>query len=90
MSSPKVVEAKISPSGQITLPKEAQKILNVSEGDRVCMILEDDKIIVTNEFVAALRSLQEKMEPELEKAGLNSEEDIIKLCREIRKESGIL
>jgi hypothetical protein len=39
-----------------------------------------------NATIYALETLQRAMEGEAEKAGLNSEEDILALCREVRVE----
>jgi hypothetical protein len=39
-----------------------------------------------NANIYAMRTLQREMQGEFEKAGLNSEDDIIALCREVRAE----
>lgn len=40
------VTAKITSKGQITLPKEVRKILDVHEGSVVVFEKEDDKIVI--------------------------------------------
>jgi AbrB family looped-hinge helix DNA binding protein len=72
--------------GQVTIPKEIRTLLKVGEGDRVTFICEGDYAIVMNANIYAMRTLQRSMEGEFEKAGINSEDDIISLCREIRAE----
>lgn len=41
-----VVTAKITSKGQITLPKEVRKLLDVHEGGVVVFEKEDDKIVI--------------------------------------------
>lgn len=41
-----VVTAKISSKGQITLPKEVRKLLDVKEGSVVVFEKEDDRIVI--------------------------------------------
>jgi AbrB family looped-hinge helix DNA binding protein len=86
MNIPMIENAKIMSKGQVTIPKEIRTLLKVTEGDRVTFICEGDYAIVMNANIYAMRTLQKSMEGEFEKAGLNSEEDIIALCREVRAE----
>ena len=72
--------------GQITLPVDIRRNLRLSTGDRVALIYENDRVILMNPAVYAMEQLQEAMAGEWEKAGINSEEDIISLCRETRAE----
>jgi AbrB family looped-hinge helix DNA binding protein len=90
MDLTKTDRAIITAQDQITLPKEARAILNVSAGDQVAFIYEDEFVIIANPFAISLRKLQNAVIKELYKTGFNSEEDIVKLCREIRSENGIL
>lgn len=41
-----VVTAKITSKGQITLPKEVRKLLDVKEGSVVVFEKEDDRIVI--------------------------------------------
>ena len=78
--------AKVMSKGQITLPVDIRRNLRLSTGDRVALIYENDRVILMNPAVYAMEQLQEAMAGEWEKAGINSEEDIISLCRETRAE----
>lgn len=78
--------AKVMSKGQVTIPKEIRTRLKVTEGDRVTFICESDYAIVMNANIYAMRTLQKEMSGEFEKAGLNSEEDIMTLVREVRAE----
>ena len=86
MGIPMIDNAKVMSKGQITIPKEIRSLLKVSEGDRVTFICEGDYAIVMNANIYAMRTLQKEMEGEWEKAGINCEDDIIELCREVREE----
>lgn len=41
-----ILTSKITSKGQITLPKEVRKLLNVQEGNVVIFEKEDDKIVI--------------------------------------------
>ena len=78
--------SRVTSKGQITIPIEIRKKLNLKTGDKVVFIEEGDKIIFANSSMIALREFQEGMEGEAERAGIHSEEDLNKLVKEIRKE----
>ena len=78
--------AKVMSKGQITLPSDIRKSMKLSTGDRVALLYENDRIIIMNPAIYAMERLQKEMEGEWEKAGINSEEDIMDLIREIRAE----
>ena len=86
MNIPVIDNAKIMSKGQVTIPKEIRSLLKVAEGDRVTFICEGDYAIVMNANIYAMRTLQKSMKGEFEKSGLNSDEDILALCREVRAE----
>jgi len=70
----------------MTIPKEARERLGVAEGSQVTLIYEDDRVIMMNPNIYALKTLQRAMEGQAEKLGLTTEEAINRLCREIRAE----
>jgi len=78
--------AKVMSKGQITLPIDIRKNMGLSTGDRVALIYEKDRVIMVNPAVYAMETLQQEMEGEFAKVGINSEDDIMDLVREIRKE----
>ena len=77
---------KILPKGKIALPTNIRKNMGLSTGDKVTLIYENDRIIMMNPAIFAMEALQKDMKGEAEKAGMTSEEDIINLCRDVRKE----
>lgn len=82
-----VDNAKVMSKGQITIPKDVRTVLGVSNGDRVTFVVEGNTVRIVNSAVYAMQMLQQEMQGEAEKAGLNSEEDIMALVKEVRAES---
>lgn len=86
MNVPIVDNAKVMSKGQITLPKDIRSKLHLSAGDRVTLICEEDRVILMNSAIYAMKMLQKEMEGEAKKAGLQNDEDVINLIKEIRAE----
>jgi bifunctional DNA-binding transcriptional regulator/antitoxin component of YhaV-PrlF toxin-antitoxin module len=78
--------AILTSDGQITLPQKSLDILKVSVGERITFIYEDGYVVMANPIVYAFRKMQKSMKGEFEKAGIKSDEDILEICRQIRKE----
>ena len=81
-----VDNAKVMAKGQITLPKDIRDVLRVDTGDRVTLICEDDRVIMMNSAIYAMKALQKEMTGEAEKAGLHSEDDVADMIMEMRAE----
>ncbi|HBI26141.1 MAG TPA: AbrB family transcriptional regulator [Peptococcaceae bacterium] len=86
MSIPIVDNAKVMSKGQITLPKDIRTKLGLSTGDRVTLICEEDRVILMNSAVYAMKMLQKEMDGEAEKAGLNNDDDVVDLVKDVRGE----
>ncbi len=78
--------AKMTSKGQITIPIEIRKRLKLSEGDKVIFIEEGDRYFLANSSIIAFREMQKVMEGAAEAAGINDEEDVNQLIKNIRKE----
>lgn len=78
--------ARITTKGQITIPIEIRRKLGVKVGDKVVFIEQENGIMLANSNKIAWDNIQEAMRGEAEKAGLYTEEDVVKLCKEVRKE----
>ncbi len=78
--------AKVMAKGQITLPKDIRHILKVSSGDRVTFIVEDNEVRIVNSAIYAMQMLQKEMVGQAQKAGLNTDEDVVALVKELRDE----
>jgi antitoxin PrlF len=77
--------AKVTVRGQITIPKEIRKKLNIKDGDKVVFLEENGKVIMENSAMLALREVQAEFEGEAEKLGIK-ERDLVNLVKEVRKE----
>jgi len=78
--------ARVSSKGQITIPIEIRKKLNLKEGDKVIFLEENGKIVLANSSYVALKEMQEVMKGESERIGLITEEDVNNLIKDLRQE----
>jgi len=79
-----VDNAKVMSKGQITIPKDFRDALGINVGDRVTLIKRANEVVMMNAAVYAMKVLQEGKKGESEKAGLNSDEDVVNLIMEMR------
>ena len=86
MSVPIVDNAKVMAKGQITLPKDIRSKLRLSTGDRVTLICEEDRVILMNSAVYAMKMLRQEMKDEGEKAGIQTDDDVMALVKDVRAE----
>ena len=61
--------AKVIVGGQITIPIEIRKRLNIKDGDKVVFLEEDGKIVMENSAMVALREVQDAFKGEAERLG---------------------
>ena len=77
--------AKISANGQITVPVEIRRKLNLKEGDKILFIESPTgQIIIDNASATAIIKAQQAFVGAAQAAGLKDEEDVQKLVDEIR------
>lgn len=81
-----VDNAKIMAKGQVTIPKDIREVLGVSRGDRISFIVEGNTVRIVNSAVYAMQMLQREMAGEADRTGLNSDEDVLALVKELRNE----
>ena len=79
--------AKVMSKGQVTIPKDIREILGVSCGDRITFVVENGNVRLINSAVYAMQILQAQMADEAEKTGLNSDDAVMEMVKEIRSES---
>ncbi len=76
---------KISSKGQVTIPIEFRKLLNLTEGSKVAFVSDEDgRILVVNSSYLALKTAQSAFKGEAEKLGLKNENDVLELIRSTR------
>ena len=78
--------AKITLRGQITIPVEIRKKLGVKDGDKVIFIEENGRIIMENAAMIALKTAQDAFTGEAERLNLKTEQDIVDLVKDVRRE----
>ncbi len=81
-----VDNAKVMAKGQVTIPKDVRKVLGVSDGDRISFVVEGDSVRIMNAAVFAMQMLQSQLKGEAERLGLTSDEEVMKLVKEVRNE----
>ena len=86
MTMPMIDNAKVLPKGQITIPKDIRDHLKINVGDRLTLICENDRLVLMNSAVFALKEFQRAMKGEAEKAGLHSDEDVVDMIMQMRRE----
>ena len=78
--------AKITRNGQITLPATIRRKLNLKDGGKVAFIEQGDTFAIVNPVSLAIQELQKSFEGEAARLGLKTEEDVVALVKEVRKE----
>jgi AbrB family looped-hinge helix DNA binding protein len=78
--------AKVTSNGQITIPSDIRKRLSIKDGDKVLFMEGDDGVLMFNSSIIALKQFQKDMAGEAKKVGLITEDDVVALCREVRKD----
>ena len=78
--------AKITSKGQITIPIQIRKMLNLKDGDKVVFMTDGGKVIMENSTRLTIKEAQEAFEGLAEELGLKSEDDVVNLVKEVRKE----
>ena len=78
--------AKITMRGQITIPVAIRKKLGVKDGDKVIFVEENGRIIIENASMIALKNAQNAFLGEAERLGLKTEQDVVDLVKEVRRE----
>jgi AbrB family looped-hinge helix DNA binding protein len=84
MNLPIIDNAKVLPKGQITIPKDIREYLKINVGDRLTLVCDNDRLVLMNSAVFALKEFQKAMVGEAEKAGISSDDDVIELIMQMR------
>ena len=79
--------ARITTKGQVTIPIEIRKKLNLKEGDKILFFEEENgRVYFENMALLAFTRIQGDMAGEAQKAGFNTEKELQDYARGIRKE----
>ncbi|MDR1193730.1 MAG: AbrB/MazE/SpoVT family DNA-binding domain-containing protein [Peptococcaceae bacterium] len=78
--------ARISVKGQVTIPIEIRRRLGLKDGDKVVFMEKSGDIVLLNSNRLAFEDFQRDMVGEAERAGLNSEKDVVELVKQVRSD----
>jgi len=77
--------AKVSANGQVTVPVDIRKKLNLKEGDKIIFFeRRDGEVVINNASSTAIINAQKAFEGTAGDFGINSEEDVQRLVDEVR------
>lgn len=77
--------AKVTSKGQITIPLTIRNLLGLKTGDKVFFEENRGKVYITNASQISLSNIQVQMQGEAEKAGFQTEDNVITYIKELRK-----
>ncbi len=77
--------AKVTTKGQITIPKSIRELLDLREGSKIIFIQKGKDIIIKNSAMLALEKIQNAFDGEAERLGLETEDDVVQMIKEFRK-----
>jgi len=78
--------AKITSKGQITIPVDIRRKMNLRDGDKVVFIEQDGRYYVENAALVAINRMQNAFKGEAERLGLKNEDDVVAMVKEIRRD----
>ena len=80
--------AKVSANGQVTVPVEIRKKLQLKEGDKLLFIERDGEIVINNASATAIVRAQAAFVGAAKDFGVANDEDVQKLVDEVRYKAG--
>lgn len=79
------VSSQVMPNFQIFLPKAVQEALGVTEDDQILWVVQENEVHIVNPALYAMQVFQTEMVDEAKKAGLVTDDEVIALVQELRK-----
>ena len=77
--------AKVTTKGQVTIPKSIRDLLGLKEGSKILFIQKGNDIVIQNAEMLAIERIQDVFDGEAERLCLETEEDVVKMIKEFRK-----
>lgn len=78
--------AKITSKGQVTIPISIRKRLGIKDGDKLLFIEKPEGVVIINPTMMALEKIGQAFNGEAERLGLENDDDVVALVKEIRRE----
>ena len=79
--------AKVTTKGQVTIPIAIRKRLGIKDGDKLLFVEKPDGVIIMNPTMMALEKIGGAFAGEAERLGLETDDDVVAMIKEIRKEN---
>ena len=79
--------AKVTTKGQVTIPIAIRKRLGVKNGDKLLFVDRPEGVFMVNPTMMALEKIGHAFEGEAERLGLETEDDVVAMIKEIRKDN---
>ena len=77
--------ARVSANGQVTVPMEIRRRLNLREGDKILFFERNNgEVLINNASATAIKNAQKAFEGAAVDFGVNSEDDVQNLINKIR------
>ena len=80
--------AKVSANGQVTVPVEIRRMLQLKEGDKILFIERNGEIVINNASATAIVRAQDAFAGAAKDFGVATEEDVQGLVDEVRYRAG--
>jgi len=77
--------AKMTTKGQITIPRDIRKKMNLKTGDKILFFEENDRFFLQNSNSVVLSDFQKAMEGAAEDAGFGNPDDVMDYIKQLRK-----
>jgi len=79
--------AKVTSKGQVTIPVAIRERLGIKDGGKLLFVEKHDGVVIVNPSMMALEKIGKAFEGEAERLGLDNEDDVVAMVKEIRKEN---
>ena len=77
--------AKITSKGQITIPRDVRRKMNLKIGDKILFFEENGKYFLQNSNSVVLSEFQKAMGGSAKEAGFNGPDDVVDYIKQLRK-----
>ena len=77
--------AKVTTKGQVTIPKTIRDLLDLKEGSKIIFIQKGQDVVIKNAAMLALERIQDAFDGEAKRLGLETEEDVVEMIKEFRR-----
>jgi len=76
--------AKMTWKGQVTIPRDIRKKMNLKTGDKILFFEENDKFFLQNSNSVVLSDFQKAMAGAAEEAGFKNTDDVMDYIKQLR------